>query len=147
MKTKKRVTAESFVTEAHIEQTITEWLALDGWYGLKTTPVSNRARGAGFGELGMPDCQYRRYMHPDAGSRAAQDRLFGMKDAQIRAEVELLWIEFKKLGGKAAPHQREWIKLERERGALVLLVGENCPSTIEGIQDWYRKSGLMRKLI
>ena len=138
MKTKKRVTAESFVTEAHIEQTITEWLALDGWYGLKTTPVSNRACGVGFGELGMADYQYRRYNESYPGQPV---------NTPSRSMTQTVWIEFKKPSGRVGIRQYVWIKRERERGALVLLVGENCPSTIEGIQDWYRKSGLMRKLI
>lgn len=134
--------ADQLCSEANIEQTITQWLALDGWIGLKTTPVSNRARGAGFGGLGMADYQYRRYLYGPGGAVDGVCQC-GMREGC--ACCEILWIEFKKLGGKAAAHQRDWIELERERGALVLLVGEDCPATIQGIQDWYRISGLMRK--
>jgi hypothetical protein len=36
-------------------------LVQDGWRALKTSPVSRRARGVGFGELGMADYLYIRY--------------------------------------------------------------------------------------
>ena len=38
-----------------------EYLQLDGWRPIRTDPVSDRARGKGFGELGMPDYLFLRY--------------------------------------------------------------------------------------
>lgn len=119
-------------SEADIQKTCTQFLELDGWRALKTTPVSNWRRGDGFGELGMADHLYIRY----------DDKAFPANWAQV------MWIEYKRMRGKnatqAKEHQRQWIAAERARGALVLLAGEDFPATIEGFQQWYRTSGLMR---
>jgi hypothetical protein len=125
------------VSEADIERTCTGWLALDGWRGLKTDPVSDRARGRGFGELGMADYLYIRYgmEGPPPPEQLPYDR----------AWCQLLWIEFKSKRGKAAEHQKHWHAAERARGALVLVAGEDFPKSIEGFQTWYRDSGLMRR--
>ena len=56
LRTKRAVT----MGEAELERTCTNMLVLDGWRALKTNPVSRRARGAGFGELGMADYLYIR---------------------------------------------------------------------------------------
>jgi hypothetical protein len=135
-------------SEAAIEQTCTEWLALDGWRSLKTDPVSRKEWGKGFGELGMADRLYIRYeprrehypLHPCTnveffnGSRA-----------------EVLWIEWKRIKGKlatkATTDQWEWHRLERLRGALTLIAGLEFPASIEGFQTFYRASGLMRRKI
>ena len=127
------------LSEAHIERTITGYLQLDGWRALKTNPTSNRARGKGFGEIGMADVLYLRYSSHKSVVAGASS-IF---------QVELLWAEFKRITTqgrttKAAPHQREWHERERARGAATLIVGEDCPATVEGIQDWYRNSGLRR---
>lgn len=129
--------------EREIQRTVTEWLTLDGWRALRTDPVSDRSRGKGFGELGMADMLYIRYGDP-----------YYTKEPSALAGV--MWIEFKRERGgngkralftraeKAKLHQRAWIAAERARGALVLLVGEDCPATIEGCMAWYIGSGLLR---
>ena len=126
------------LSEKHIQQTCTEWLELDGWRALRTDPVSRREWGKGFGEVGMADHLYIRY------------GLSNPFDPENASQAEVLWIEYKRLnrGGKptkAANNQRDWHKGERARGALTLIAGEDFPATIEGFQDWYRKSGLMRR--
>jgi hypothetical protein len=128
------------VTEAHIQQTCTQMLELDDWRSLRTSPVSNRARGVGFGELGMADHLYIRY-----GSETPAKMREFMPGDETWAQV--MWVEWKKLKGKAEPHQRIWIELERKRGALVLLAGEDFPASIEGFRAFYKTSGLMRRRI
>ena len=131
------------LSEAHIQQTCTEWLELDGWRSLRTDPVSRREWGKGFGEVGMADHLYIRYLVGPRGDPHCK-----------RSQAEVLWIEFKrayssKVRGprvtKAAEHQKAWHAVERARGALTLIAGEDFPASIEGFQDWYRKSGLMRR--
>jgi hypothetical protein len=136
-KTRKPITADDLVSEAQLEQTCTEWLQLDGWYALKTDPVSRREWGKGFGEKGMADRQYRRPTPRDP-------RLAWLPPSAV---AELLWIEWKKLKGKAAAHQLEWIEAERSRGFLVLLAGVDFPATISGFQAFYRGSSLIRRRI
>ena len=111
------------LTEAHIQQTVTEFLQFDGWRAIRTDPVSDRERGKGFGEKGMPDHLYVRY------------NLLG---AYQRAEV--LWIEFKRPGEKPRPHQLDWHEAERKRGAMVLVVDD-----IDQFISWYKASGLERR--
>jgi hypothetical protein len=41
------------LTEAQIQKTCSDFLALDGWRVLITNPCSDKARGKGFGEVGM----------------------------------------------------------------------------------------------
>jgi hypothetical protein len=120
-------TFEDVMTERHIQETCTEWMALDGWRTIITDPP--HLRGLGVTEKGIPDRLHLRYLKGMAFKPAAAD---------------VLWIEWKKKGGKAMAHQRTWIETERIRGALVWLAGEDFPASIEGFQAWYRKSGLMR---
>ena len=54
------ISADDLVSEADIEKTCTEFLALDGWYALTTDP--KQLRGLGVTEPGMPDRQYRRFV-------------------------------------------------------------------------------------
>lgn len=125
------------LSEAHIQQTCTQMLELDGWRSLRTSPVSNRARATGFGELGMADYLYIRYSLRDFGDRSP-----------VWASVaQVMWIEWKAAKGKAAPHQAAWIDVERARGALVLLAGVDFPASIEGFRNWYKTSRLMRRKI
>src|SRR5260370_1439131 len=158
-------------SEADLEAHGTSLLEWDGWRSLKTDPVSDTAtanairaafraqcaswhpsimqrifriiaqcvRGKGFGEPGMADRLYIRYEYPPD-----QDRRTPTETAN-RALTETLWIEWKKLGGKAAPHQRAWIERERKRGALVWLAGESFACTPEALPAHYRASGLMSK--
>lgn len=137
--------------EKHIQQTCTAFLALDGWRPLRTDPVSDRSRGKGFGELGMADHLYIRYLHRESAFPHVQ--FLG------RAHAELMWVEWKRERGgtgkkalftraeKAKIHQRGWIAAERARGALVLLAGEDFPATIEGFCEFYAQSGLQRRKV
>ena len=111
-------------SEADVQRTVTQMLQLDGWRAIRTDPTSDRQRGKGFGELGMPDYLYIRYGHLDA---------VGDGDAQV------LWIEFKRKGKKPKDHQRDWHDLERRRGALVLVVDD-----IDDFMTLYAESGLCR---
>jgi hypothetical protein len=120
------------LSEAHIQATCTAWLALDGWRCIRTDLP--RLRGLGVQERGMPDNLYIRYW-----TVAARGKWHTMAD--------VLWIEWKKKGRKAAEHQRAWHATEREHGAMVLIAGENFPASIEGFCIWYAQSGLQRKPI
>ncbi len=131
------------ITESMIQQTCTQMLEWDGWRALRTSPVSNKARGVGFGEPGMADHLYIRYI-PRNQSHPPSNVPSGV--------AEVMWIEWKRLekNGKptqAAQHQKEWHTLERKRGALVLVAGEDFQASIEGFREWYKTSGLMRKRI
>ena len=123
------------LSEADIARTCSDLLQADGWRMLITDPVSDRARGKGFGELGMADRLYIRYgwTHDPHFSNAA----------------EVMWIEWKRTvrgkPTKATPHQKAWHAAERARGALTLIAGEDFPATIEGFQAWYKASGLQRR--
>jgi hypothetical protein len=133
------------LSEAHIQNTCTQLLELDGWRALRTDPVSRREWGKGFGELGMADHLYIRYGELGPGNHTPD---------VIAAGAEVMWIEFKRLkrenrgGGAnyttASQHQKDWHARERARGALTLIAGEDFPASIEGFHAWYRESGLMR---
>lgn len=125
--------------ERDIEKACSDILALDGWRSLKTDPMSDRKRGKGFGELGMADRLYIRYLGCPHDDTELQNRL-------NRTRVELAWIEWKREGGQAAPHQVAWHMKERSLGALTLIAGQDFPATIDGFCEWYRNSGLARKL-
>jgi hypothetical protein len=108
------------VSEADIEKACTEILELDGWRALKTNPCSDRSRGKGFGEIGMADYLYIRYHNWGPQGNA-----------------EVMWIEWKRPGGKATLEQRLWTVAERKRGALALIAGHDFPASIEGFKAWY----------
>jgi hypothetical protein len=149
------VTVAHVTSEAGIQQTCSDWLALDGWRRLRTNPVSNRSRGAGFGELGMADDLYIRYHLRETITAINTD----LGHPVFAPFAEVAWIEWKRERGgtgkrglytkaeKAKIHQRAWIAAEKARGALVLLAGEDFPANIEGFQQYYRSSGLMRRKI
>ena len=135
--------------EADIARACSDLLALDGWRMLITDPVSNRQLGKGFGEVGMADRLYIRYSKY-ANDQRFHKQAFGMTESEIRCEVDLMWIEFKRVQAngnttKATPHQKAWHEAERARGALTLIAGQDFPATIEGFAQWYAGSGLMRK--
>lgn len=119
--------------ESHIQQTVTEFLQLDGWHAIRTDPVSDRKRGKGFGELGMPDYLFIRYWPTFRG--APDIRL--STDETI---AQVLWIEFKAPGKKPKAHQLAWHEAERKRGALVLVADD-----IDKFIGWYYNSGLKRR--
>lgn len=124
------------ITEAHVQKAVTDLLVLDGWRAIRTDPVSDRSKGKGFGEVGMPDYLYVRYFLNGA-------RLSGeVNNVKAFSLVNLLWIEFKKPGAEPKPHQLEWHAAERARGALVFVV-----DSIDDFIRWYAASGLARKVL
>lgn len=127
--------APSNDSEALIEAECTKILEGDGWRALRTDPVSDRARGKGFGELGMADHLYIRYVYNHSWNTV-----------EFKARVDLAWVEFKRAGEKAKKHQTEWHIKERARGALTLIAGEDFPASVEGFRKWYETSGLKRQV-
>ena len=113
--------------ERDLEKACSDLLQCDGWRLLKTDPVSDRRRGKGFGEIGMADCLYIRYLRRATG------------------DSEVMWIEWKAPRGKPSGAQRLWIAAERARGALVWLAGADFPASVEGFLAHYQESGLMRR--
>jgi len=112
------------VSEAAIELECCKLLAEDNWRVLKTDPVSDRSRGKGFGERGQADTLCLRYGRQPA--------------------AEVLWIEWKRPGGRVHKHQIEWHGKERARGAMTVIAGVDFPPSVPGFIDWYRASGLAR---
>lgn len=131
------------LSEAAIERTLTDFLALDGWRCIKTDPVSDRQRGKGFGELGMADCQYTRYLYGSHNNGNVNKCQCGMREGCACSET--IWIEWKSAKGKPKPHQLEWHRAERARGALTLIAGVDFPASVDGFMEFYRKSGLLRR--
>ena len=123
------------LSERDIERTCTDFLQLDDWRPLKTDPVSRREWGKGFGEKGMADHLYIRYLGALMASFCN------------RVTAQVMWIEWKSVDGKAAPHQLMWHTVERARGSFTLIAGEDFEKSIEGFMKWYRNSGLMRRKI
>lgn len=121
------------ILEKHIQEGVTALLELDGWRPLRTDPVSDRYRGKGFGEVGMPDHLYIRYI------KRNQDHPPSSVPSGV---AELMWIEFKAPSKTAKPHQLEWHTSERRRGALVLVIDD-----FDKFRQWYADSGLNRRLM
>ena len=122
--------------ERDIAKTCSDILIWDGWRMLITDPVSDKSRGKGFGEKGMADRLYIRYLNKsDEGP-------------WWRCMCQVMFIEWKRTvrgkATKATPHQLDWHRDERARGALTLIAGEDFPATIEGFCAWYNASGLQR---
>ena len=117
------------ISEAHIQGACCDILALDGWRRVRTD--MKQLRGMGVQEPGMADDLFIRY-------RPLDDDLFN---------AQVMWIEWKKKGGKAADHQTAWHTLERKRGAWTLIAGKDFPASIDGFKSWYVQSGLMRNRI
>lgn len=129
-----RETNQRLTTEAHVQRTVVEFLELDGWRAIRTDPVSDRARGKGFGELGMPDYLFIRYQSVPWAS--------GNEHLAPCMTHEILWIEFKRKGAKLRKHQGTWSVIEKMRGALVLVVDD-----IDEFTRWYKASGLCRRIL
>lgn len=125
-------------SERDIENTCTELLRYDGWRCIKTDLP--HLRGLGVQEKGMADRLYIRYHNQ--GDPCGPVKFTSYRCYDPLAEV--LWIEWKKVGGKNASHQKAWQAAERARGALVWVALEDFPATIEGFKEHYRKSGLNR---
>ena len=128
--------------EAAVQAECTNILIQDGWRYLRTDPVSRRAHGKGFGELGMADGLYIRYGVGIWAETSATDYC-------AHSHAQVLWIEWKRrtetgADTKAAEHQKAWHLVERAKGALTLIAGGDFPATVEGFIAWYEQSGLKR---
>lgn len=132
------------ITEAQLQTYGTQLLEADGWRALRTDPVSRREWGKGFGEKGMADMLYVRYLD-DALVHIAANTDDPPSTNVMLSICRVMWIEWKRKGGKVAAHQTAWHELERKRGALTLIAGENFEATPESFYEWYKNSGLMRK--
>lgn len=117
------------LSERHIEETCTEFLALDSWRCIKTDLA--HLRGLGVQEPGMCDRLYIRYLEPDwPGTWAG---------------AEVLFIEWKAKKGVHSQKQKDWQAAERARGALIWVAKQDFAPSIEAFQEFYRQSGLMRR--
>lgn len=119
--------------EKDIAKCIADLLELDGWRLLFCEPMSRRDQGRGFGEPGMADLLAIRY---DSDAL----RLTGFPSAW----ASIFWIEFKKPAGIVSAKQRVWHQAERVRGALTIILGEDCEASVDSWIAWYRASGLNR---
>lgn len=140
------------LTEEQIRETCCDFLRLDGWTVRRMEPVSDRARGRGANELGMPDVLAMRSLYEI--EKAANESLnLGYKEQLLRSYTQTVWIEFKRPGGSCTPLQRAWHATERARGALVWVMGDPgdpdaniTPATIEAFRAHYMASGLARNV-
>lgn len=132
--------AADLMPEWMFEGEATKFLEEDGWRALRTDPVSDRGKGKGFGEIGMADHLYIRY-HSDAESLRRNHHQPGT----LATLCCVMWVEYKSAKGKPKKDQLLWHAKERARGALTLIAGVDFPASLTGFQEWYRKSGLMRR--
>jgi hypothetical protein len=114
------------IPEQQIALECEQLLREDDWRVIPCEPISDRTRGRGFGEAGMPDLLALRYSR------------------QIPGACECLWIEWKAPGGRVQKHQLEWHTKERARGARTLIAGVDFAPTVRGFMNWYGESGLAR---
>ncbi len=136
------------ISEASIQETCSQFLALDGWRRIRTD--LKHLRGMGVQEKGMADDLFIRYWTGCINQIAMK--------APYESWGQILWVEWKRERGgngkralftkaeKAMIHQKAWHAQERARGALTVILGNDCPATIEGFQEWYRASGLRRRV-
>lgn len=130
------------LSEAHIQASCTDFLELDGWRLFRTDLP--HLRGLGVQEPGMADSLYTRYLYDPKNKSAAKCQC-GMLEGCACSET--MYIEWKRKGGKAGQHQKDWHAKERSRWAMTLIAGEDFPASIEGFCTWYQASGLRRKSI
>lgn len=126
--------------ERDLEETCSQLLEWDGWRRLKTDPVSRKEWAKGFGEPGMADDLYIRYLAGDMILSVPEMNAFLKAPA-----AEVLWIEWKRPGGKIRQQQKDWHTHERKLGALTLIAGIDFDATFDAFKAWYQASGLQRK--
>ena len=122
--------------EAAIQEEIIKFLQEDNWRVLITTPVSNRSRGIGFGEVGMPDLICMRTI-PISSTSARRSDLYA---------CEVLWLENKSRHGKPQSHQVKWHLDERARGFQTWIASVDFDPSLDGLRQKYEASGLMRRV-
>ena len=130
-----RTLADVPVAEKSIQAAVKDLLLLDGWRVFETD-AARRHHDTGsvrhpLSEPGMADMLCIRYHE--------------YPKINCESHASVLWIENKRLGGKSTADQKLWQSAERERGALVIVLGEDCEASIDGWLGWYRQSGLMRR--
>jgi hypothetical protein len=126
--------------EKHIEQTIREFLEWDDWRVFHFEQNFSERKRKTVGEGGMPDLLCIRYGRGTLGVPTD-----GSSDVVMWLGDVVMWLELKAPKGRVAARQKLWHEAERKRGALTLIAGEDFPATIEGFEQWYRLSGLMRR--
>lgn len=119
--------ADPRLTEAHIQQTVREFLEADGWRAIRTEHALERTKEGKIrrkvGEVGMPDMLFVRYL----------DRSW--------VPADVMWIEFKRPGNNLTPSQVAWHETEQERGALIVVVDDP-----DWFAEWYLQCGLNRRI-
>jgi hypothetical protein len=121
------------ISEADVQKAVVQILELDGWRAIRTDPVSDKSRGKGFGEVGMPDYLFIRYLN---GSVLEYP---GGHMVLKRPAAEVLWVEFKRKNGVPRAHQVAWHTNENARGGMVRIADD-----AGDFREWYKTSGLMR---
>lgn len=100
------------LSEADVQRQCIDWLEIHGWRCIRTGYGAIHRNGRAvehYGEEGMPD--YLAIFYTD-----------------IQHAAQVVWIEFKRPGGKGARKgtlsklQRVWRDVERKRGATVLVI-------------------------
>lgn len=134
--------------EKQIQRTICDLLHVEGWRIFQFERQWSDKKRKAVGETGMPDILAIRYAlngrKPESHDQRVNCRL-------LASGQEIVWIEVKRLDGRGATTkpsvaQLDWHRDERARGALTVIAGVDFPATIEGFQEWYRSSGLERKV-
>lgn len=123
-------------SEKQIQQTVDEFMVLDGWRVIVTDPP--HLRGLAVQEEGICDRLFLRYSRIPVGPGSEPIH------AALASGCQALWIEHKRKGGKAGAKQKAWHAQERTRGGLVIVAGEDFDASVDGFLDWYAKSGLAR---
>lgn len=121
--------------ECDIQKACEDLLQWDGWRIFRLEQNWSDKKRKAVGEPGAPDCLAIRYRPPSDWG------------AGMPGLATVLMVEWKKVGGKNAPHQKAWQAAERARGALVIVGGEDFTATSDGFLEWYRISGLNRRPI
>lgn len=125
------------LSERTIQESCSQFLALDGWRRIRTDLPN--LRGLGVQERGIADDLYLRYCGP------IREEVYPGDWDKTRVATNILWIEWKRKTGKAMAHQKAWHYAERARGALTLIAGIDFTASVEGFVNWYEQSGLQRK--
>lgn len=111
--------------EREIQEQVTALLQFDGWRAFRTELTVQRERGRVVGEGGQPDYLYLRYDRPGFAA----------------GNAEVIWVEYKRgKFGKLSQAQKFWHLAERQRGALVWVIG-----SVDEFMKLYDESGLKRR--
>ncbi len=156
----RRKTETLRLLEKHIQEACCQILEFDGWRRIRMEATYSEKKRKGVGEPGMADDLFIRYEYqPCSGETCSGERCF----PRDKGKALVMFIEWKRLvpqptrviekgrpkqrwprSTQAAVHQKAWHAIERKRGALTLIAGEDFIASIDGFRDWYRESGLMR---